>query len=236
MWRPAVIAQLRKGPNFLVCITELMDHVVAESTRMFKGTTHEHDFVIWHDALFAWWEKEAQEYLASLGFGNRQVRALDGTNAEFARYEFGLVGDSPEWSPLDAHLFSDLSSALWRHVALTSDLPIGDPLRFSTGTPTEMEASALRAWAVAPTSERIVQDCSAIPGRIDRVVEAKGVAVLDIAFRTGRRYVSADGARELKAKPRKRQRMATNDPAEVHPDAQPSYDRLSAPPAAGPLD
>ncbi|EGB03551.1 hypothetical protein AURANDRAFT_67925 [Aureococcus anophagefferens] len=150
------------------------------SKKLFRGTTHEHDFVIWHDALSAWWEDEAQDYLATLGFKDRQVCALDDTNAEFARYSHGLVGDSPELMPLDAHLFSDLSQELWRHVAITSNLPESDPRRFSTGTPAEMERSV-----------------------------AKGVAVQDIYFRSGRRYRAANDARDLEHKPRKRQRKAT---------------------------
>ncbi|KAH8059608.1 hypothetical protein JL722_5237 [Aureococcus anophagefferens] len=177
------------------------------SKKLFRGTTHEHDFVIWHDALSAWWEDEAQDYLATLGFKDRQVCALDDTNAEFARYSHGLVGDSPELMPLDAHLFSDLSQELWRHVAITSNLPESDPRRFSTGTPAEMERSVVRAWQVAPTPDRIVEDRD--PEAHRRIIEAKGVAVQDIYFRSSRRYRAANDARDLEHKPRKRQRKAT---------------------------
>ena len=228
-WSEEVDKALRRGAGAVVCVTELMDHVVAESKKLFRGTTHEHDFVIWHDALSAWWEDEAQDYLATLGFKDRQVCALDDTNAEFARYSHGLVGDSPELMPLDAHLFSDLSQELWRHVAITSNLPESDPRRFSTGTPAEMERSVVRAWQVAPTPDRIVEDCTAIPKRIERIIEAKGVAVQDIYFRSGRRYRAANDARDLEHKPRKRQRKATCTEAKpVHPDAQSSWDALCA--------
>ena len=87
-----------------------------------------------------------------------------------------------------------------------------------------------RAWTVAPTDERIVQDCMAIPGRVDKIVAAKGVAVPDIAFRTGRRALSAKGDRELKAPPRKRQRKASHSAPPLHPDAQQSWDDRAAEP------
>ena len=71
-------------------------------------TTHESDFFIYHDALSAWWEKEAQEHMASLGYADRQVRCIGDTNADFARYKGCLVGDSPELMPLSGADFSEM--------------------------------------------------------------------------------------------------------------------------------
>ena len=202
--------------------------VVAESKKLFEGTVHENDFFIWHDALSQWWETEAQEYMAKLGFRDRQVRCLGATNAGSRYYEGKLVGDSPELMPLDAHLFSDLQAALWLHVSLTSKLPVGDARRFETGTPRAISSAVRRAWEIAPTSVRIVEDCSSIPARVGRIIEAKGVAVQDIFLRSGRRYISASGDAQLKNKPRKRQRLSTLKSPDVHPDARSSFESLSS--------
>ncbi len=44
------------------------------------------------------------------------------------RYHNGLVGDSPEWCALDAHLFSDMEDALTFNLALSSTYhKVGDP-------------------------------------------------------------------------------------------------------------
>ena len=53
------------------CITEVMDHVVAELTKIYTNTPVANTFMIFHDGLSAWWEKEAQEYMATLGFRDR---------------------------------------------------------------------------------------------------------------------------------------------------------------------
>ena len=85
-----------------------------------------------------------------------------------------------------------------------------------------------RVWTVAPTAERIVEDCSSIPSRVDRIIAAKGVAVQDIFLRSRRRYISASGGAELKNKPRKRQRMDTLSLPAVHPDARDSLESLTS--------
>ena len=62
---------------------------------------------LFHDALSAWWEKEAQDHLEARGFRDRQPRAWGDTNAElFAPIPLGpcllatylrlLVGNAPE--------------------------------------------------------------------------------------------------------------------------------------------
>ena len=114
------------------------------------------------------------------------------------------------------------------HVAITSSLRPDDPKRFNTGTPAQMLSSVLRTWQVSPTSERIVEDISAMPRRLDRIIEAKGAVVPDLFFRTGRRHIGVFKV-ELKNKPRKRQRTATNTAKELHPDAQESWYALVPP-------
>jgi hypothetical protein len=61
---------------------------------------------------------------------------------------------------------------------------------------------------------------------LDKIIEAGGAVVPDIFFRTGRRHVSVDGARDLKRKPTHRQRIQSNTAYLIHPDAQEARDAL----------
>ena len=58
-WEAELEGKLR-GPGKLTPVTDLMAHVFKESERAFKGSTHEDTFLVFHDALSAWWEKAAQ--------------------------------------------------------------------------------------------------------------------------------------------------------------------------------
>eukprot|EP00966_Prymnesium_polylepis_P280235 6475081-Prymnesium_polylepis.1 len=143
-WREALHDDVGRGANALRCVTDLMDHVVAEGNRLFADTPYASTWVIMHDALSTWWEKAAQEHLAALGFGlDRQISAKGDTN-EGTRYEGKLVGDSPELMPLDNRLFSYFEHSMKQHAALTRELPIGDPKRFSLGTPAEVSSTMKR--------------------------------------------------------------------------------------------
>ena len=113
----------KEAPTFkgYVCVTDLMDHVVAESQRLFEGTKYEHSFVIYHDALKQWWEPEAQAHLLTHGIGpERQLCIRGDTNDAVAKhYVNKLVGDSPEFCPLDSNLFSDYEFAMRQNLAHT---------------------------------------------------------------------------------------------------------------------
>jgi hypothetical protein len=74
-------------------VTELMDHVVAESAKAYACTPRANHFSIFHDGPSAWWEARAQEQMASLGMANRQIRNI--TANVGTRYEFKIVGDPP---------------------------------------------------------------------------------------------------------------------------------------------
>ena len=69
-----------------VCITDIMDHVIAEGNRIFEGSTHEHDWCIYHDRLSQWWEKDAQAYLAAMRSVFRTTRC-EGTFRTGRRHE-----------------------------------------------------------------------------------------------------------------------------------------------------
>ena len=194
-----------------------------ESTKMYANTPQANTFMIIHDGLSTWWEKEAQEHMASLGFENRQVTNIGATNRGSAYYEGKLVGNSPEMCRgLDAYGFSDLETSIHYHVSLTRMMyNEGDARKFLTGTPKEMWSTMERCWQMEPTSERVVEDILAFPRILRSIINAKGCVVADDQLRSGRRYVAVDKRSELKHKPRDRQtKSSISKSARVcHPDA-----------------
>jgi hypothetical protein len=45
------------------CVTELVTHIYKESKRVMKGTTHEKDWVLYHDALLLMTAQETVEWM-----------------------------------------------------------------------------------------------------------------------------------------------------------------------------
>jgi hypothetical protein len=225
-----------------ICITDVMDHVVTESKKIYEGTPAAARFLIFHDGLSQWWEKEAQAYLHEKhGFRDRQVRAYRDTNRG-TRYYRKVVGDTPELCRgLDSHGFADLRRSMLFHVALSSLYPltvknadgkdVANPKRFNMGTPAEVEDTMFRCWKLEPTSERIVQDIQALPRVLGKIIEAEGRVVPDEFLRTGRRELSAaDKTTLLKHKVRKSQRKSNNAKLPpIHPDCLDALASLKTP-------
>jgi hypothetical protein len=205
------------------CVTDMMDHVVAESAKIYANTPEANSFMIFHDGLSAWWEKEAQEHMTELGFQDRQLVSIGSTNRG-TYYQGRLVGNSPELCRgLDAHGFSDLETSIQYHTSLTRMMYDADDARkFRTGTPSELWSTMERCWQVEPTPERVAEDILAFPRILRLIINAKGCVVADDQLRSGRRYVAVDERSELKHKPRDRQRKATISKAArvCHPDAE----------------
>jgi hypothetical protein len=158
---------LKAKPNkTIVCVTELMDHVVAEGIKACAGTPRANDFSSFHGGLSAWWEA-----------------AIVGS-----RYEFKIVGESPEMCRgLDSHGFADLKAAVMAYASYTSVYPDkDDSRRFNLGTPAGVFRSIERAWAVAPTSKRICEDILMLPFVLRKIIAAQGTIVEDNALRHGR--------------------------------------------------
>ena len=200
----------------IVCIREYIDHVIREGDRVFAGTAAAGRWFIFHDGLTIWFSAGAQAYLTACGFERRQVRAYGQTNAN-TLYSRTLPGNSPEWMRgLDAFGFADLTRAVLYHVALTSCLEVGDPLKFKMGTPAEVLQTLMLCWAIAPSGPRIVEDISALVRVLEKIVENEGACLLDEFYRSGRREMSMFGQRELTSRPRTHSRIATLAPLAVH--------------------
>ena len=180
------MAAVGRGSSACVCIKELIDAAIVEGDKVFADTAYHDSWWLCHDALSAWWEKEAQDYIASRGFKDRQLRAWGSTNRG-TRYHHSLVGNRPEMMPLDAHLFADLKTAVGRHVVITAGLDEDDGTRFKIGTPGELSDTLRRVWKVEPQPYRIIEDVSRIPSTVDKIIEYRGGIVPDAVLRHGRR-------------------------------------------------
>ena len=206
----------------IICVKELIDHVIAESTRMYAGTKFAKTFFIFHDGLTAWWEPEAQAYIKKLNFQDRQLRSLPPTNAG-TRYAFKLPGNSPEiCRGLDSFGFAHLQRSVKLHTSLTSVLKADHPCRFNMGTVHEVESTLRRVWTVAPTSEQIVADIQGFPHVVQKIIDARGCVVPDEDFRGGRRELRKDGKGKLAGRKRSRSQIATNTDLILHADCQPA--------------
>ena len=174
-----------------ICVTDMMDHIIVEGDRLFAGTGFEDSWVIGHDALSVWWEKESLKYLHDIkGFGpTRYLCAQGKTNRDNRYYRGSLVGNRPELMPLDSHLNADHEYGLMWHVAITSDLKIDDPKKFKMGTPGEVSDSMDRTWEVFPTPERIVEDILRFPVALQRIKDVNGAVVPEMDNRKGRRKI-----------------------------------------------
>ena len=79
-WKNKVVEQLGKGNNAVCNVCDLMDHSIKEGNRLFRNTIYHNNWVIYHDALSAWWSQGGKENMSSKRFLHRQVRGLGLTN------------------------------------------------------------------------------------------------------------------------------------------------------------
>ena len=188
-----------------------MNHVIAEGNRVYSNTRREHTWLIYHDHLKIWWEKESQEYLKSLPCpieGNpsrtwydRQIRISGNeNNSQVAkRYKNCLPGDSPELMPLDNHLFADLQEGAGKNVALSYHIKDGDTdaaLKYSFATPRKVYESLQRTIkAGCPSSNRIVEDINRVfCNTLQRIIDANGTYIEDYSTKSVRHGVRAEAA------------------------------------------
>lgn len=235
-WEAELSKKLRGYPTKIVCVKDLINHVISESDAMYAGTEWASSYLVFHDALSLWWTREAQEYIASRGFSKRQLCCIDPTNAG-TRYQGKLPGDSPEMCRgLDSFGFAHLQRAVTVHTSLTSILPANDPRRFKMGTPDEVWHTLVRCWEVAPSSSQIVDDIMGLRHVLQRLIESRGAVVPDLFLRSGRRARSKDDSRELEGRKRARKRKDTHAELVLHPDCMPALAMLSGEAAAARAD
>jgi hypothetical protein len=222
-WRKEVEKKVRKS---LCSIFDIIDHMIDEGTRIYKGTNREDDWIMFHDGLTCYWTPESQEYIRSKGFYDRQFRCLGETN-KGNRYYLKVCGDSPEiCRGLDTYGFADFKRFINRMRALTSAYHKDDPRKFKFGTPNEVWHTMERCWTMEPNSARIMADIKELQVVCQQIVEAKGCVLSEISLRHGRRLMAHNGGRVLVHKVRERQRKALLTLGSIHPDAEEALQML----------
>jgi len=182
------------------CICDYIDHMMAESEQVMKGTIHEKTWVVYHDALAIMTSQATKEWMAEKGYLKRWILPSDDlyNNLPVAvrkSYQGKPIGNSPEYMPLDTHLNQDIHASHDYHVTVTSHAAETDLRKFSGSTPKRLSYSYIRltdpTTGVVPTTNRIMQDVKRVLQSLERVREAKG-CIIDENVRRGRQYERND--------------------------------------------
>lgn len=213
----------------------MIDHIVSETRRVFKGTTHEDTCMFYHDALSQMTATSCREWMKKKGYDKMWITPELGLFEEdpsLNPYRGRPVGNCPELSCLDSSLNRDVKVAVHDNVRFTSDVPVDDPRKFSLATPEEGTRAYLRVLdpgpkGVAPTSKRIIEDTEKILESLKRICDAKGTVVADINNRTGRRR--EPGMNRKRGGKRERKQAVDDysmvDHSNLHEDALMSVER-----------
>jgi hypothetical protein len=168
-----------------VCITEMIEFMMVSAAKVFKGTTHELDWVFYHDALSLMTAKETMEWMQQKGYLKRWILPENGLSSaehdpDLTSYARRPPGDNPEGMPLDNSLNRDVHEAVKRHVLWTQGLAEGDSKRFDMSTPKHGARAYLRILCpgqegVCPSSERIMHDVDKVFRNFRAIRDMKGI-------------------------------------------------------------
>ena len=191
-----------------ICITHLIVHMWAETAKAMKGTMHEDDWLIYHDALKLMTAKRTIDWMKTTTapdgtkYFDRWILPELGCNADIRNFEGRPVGDIPEGQPMDCSLNNDLKKAIMAHIVDTRLLPEDDHRKFSISTPKRCSEALGRIWNFGllpqnpeedqhqggvPNGRRIVQDCERTLDSYRRIDEAHGGFVVGLGNQQGRR-------------------------------------------------
>ena len=134
-----MVSKSKVCKNF-ISVNRMIDHMFRETNKAFEGTTHQDDWMIYHDALSLFVAKESYQYMHEKGYFRHLIMPQLGLNRGTV-YIHRMVGMRPEVMPMDAHLNQDLHENVDRHVNLTSHLPDNHPNKFSRRTPKHLAAA-----------------------------------------------------------------------------------------------
>ena len=151
----------------LCCIADLIRFMMNEVEKLMKGSVHEDDFYIVHDALVLMTAKETINWMKQKGYLNRWLLPLNGLQYG-TPYAGRPVGNSPEFMPLDNSLNRDILQSLRFHCVLGHSIVDGEEtteeernLCVSFSTLREIARGLKRIWDSkmgTPCSARIIQD------------------------------------------------------------------------------
>jgi hypothetical protein len=174
-----------------VCVTKMIEHIVAQSALMFKGTQYEESWVFYHDALSLMTAKESVEWMKEHGHFERwllPVMGLHSDDADLKAYLQTIPGNGPENMPWDLSLNKDAHEDINRHIILTHELADDDPRKFDLSTPKRGSWAYQRVLQICPSSDRIKQDILNVFVSMEKVRKADGILVEGLGKNYGRRY------------------------------------------------
>ena len=138
-----------------------------EAENLMKGSVHEDDIFIVHDALVLMTSKETIEWMKEKNYYNLWLLPINGLQ-DGTPYAGRPVGNSPEFMPLDNSLNRDILHCLRIHFVFSRfvlDAEGTDQeernMRFSFSTPREIARGMKRIWDSkmgTPSSARIIED------------------------------------------------------------------------------
>ena len=220
-WREAVVGVINsRSKDAKRCVTDLIDYTMNSCVALYAGTVMEDRWMVYGDALSAWYEKEAQEHLAKKYplLKDRIIVPVGTSRVGTTAKRGGPPGNSPvNARATESFGFADLEYSMNFNHALACVYPYGDARRiFGQGTPNEVWHLMNECWIhCAPAPERIKEDILGWKGVAQQIVDAKGAMVPDLDFRSGRRLLRIDnktgpnGSNMRKTKAKKRDRKDT---------------------------
>ena len=105
-WEREVAKSASMSPY--VCITDLIQHIVDETSAFYKNTAYEHNWKFYHDSLSLLTAKGTVEWMKRKGYYECWIHPQLGVNDHLKQYKDNPPGNSPEMMPLDVSLFKDL--------------------------------------------------------------------------------------------------------------------------------
>ena len=134
------------------CITNLIRFMTNEAEKLMKGSVHEEDFFIVHDALVLMTVKETINWMKQKGYLHRWFLPLNGLQ-DGTPCAGRTVGNIPEFMTLDNSLNRDILHSLRSHCVLSHSIvdreeTTEDKSNFclSFSTPRETARGLKRIW------------------------------------------------------------------------------------------
>lgn len=217
-WQTHIRKDVRTAGS--VCITELIEHMDAETAAIYKGTKFEDSYFWYHDALSQLTCKRTREWLVEKDLLKRWLIPVGECNV--GTCYFGRpCGNTPEVMCWDCSLNHDVHSTVEFYSSLCRWVPKDHPLylqRFGKASTKVMRESYLRVLdpvtGVCPSSKRIVQDITKCWGKhLDLICGVRGAAVKDLGNRVGKRKL--EGVKKRGGKRVKKDWKMLDD---LHPD------------------
>ena len=125
-WKQEIALDIRKRQG-VVCITELVEHMIEASQEVMNGTSHEHDWYFYHDALQQLADPRTKKWMQDKGYIRRWLLPIPPCN-KGTTYEGVPVGNTPEVMPWDESLNQDTHECVEDHANYFKCISKDDPL------------------------------------------------------------------------------------------------------------